>query len=187
MSVLNLLKFSFVIILALALQPKAQAKSILFSGPIDKRSMATLLKSVAKKSAEGDRNITIELSSGGGILDAALAVYPQLKKYQVNTLVLSDCSSSCTVLFAAGKIRSASSAATFLFHNVHVDGTKKDFEEAGAGRKELQAVYARRWLQAVRDASPSLADLLLAKGTLLSGRDQEFRGSDLRKFGYVND
>ena len=178
---------TFVSVLALALlASQSHAGTIRFSDDVTPNSMNSLVAKVAKAYTAGDRNITIELDSGGGNLGAALFANTQLKKYGVNTLVKNDCASSCTVLFAAGKTRTASGGATFMFHAVTVEHIDKKLKKQGLTAKSVAQDYANRWLAAVRAASPSLAARLEARRTLIAGGDTDYSGSELQKYGYVN-
>lgn len=171
----------------LALQPLAQGSTIRFSSEITPNSMNSLVSKVASAHKAGDRNITIELDSVGGNLGAALRANSRLKAYGVNTLVKRECASSCTVLFAAGRVRSASRGANFMFHAVHVEHIDSKLRKQGYTTKSVAQDYANRWLAAVRAASPSLASRLQARRTLIAGSDTNYSGTELRKYGYVND
>jgi hypothetical protein len=106
-----MIRFGTLLAIYFALQSVAYGETIRFEGDVTPESMASLVSRAAAASKAGDRNITIELNSGGGNLGAALNANTKLKKYGVNTLVRSECASSCTVLFAAGRTRTAMSAA----------------------------------------------------------------------------
>jgi hypothetical protein len=173
--------------LALLSATSSHATTIRFSSDVTINSMNSLVAKVASAYNSGDRNITVELDSGGGNLGAALNAGVRLRSYGVNTLVRNDCASSCTVLFAAGKTRSASRGANFMFHAVHVEHIDKKLKKQGLTSKSVAQDYANRWLAAVRAASPSLADRLQQRRTLIAGSDTNYSGSELRKYGYVND
>lgn len=176
-----------------ALQSVAHAATIRFSDDVTPESMSSLIAKVASAYKGGDRNITVQLDSPGGNLGAALNAYAQLKSYGVNTLVKNECASSCTVLFAAGKTRTASNGADFMFHAVHVEHIDKKLRydkkknPNGTTPEKVALDYSNRWLAVVRDASPSLAALLQKNRTLIAGEDTDYSGRDLRKYGYVND
>lgn len=171
----------------LALQPLAQGATIRFSSEITPNSMNSLVSKVASAYKSGDRNITVELDSGGGNLGAAFRANAQLKSYGVNTLVKNECASACTVLFAAGKTRSASRGANFMFHAVHVEHIDSKLRKQGFTTKSVAQDYANRWLASVRAVSPSLAARLQSRRTLIAGSDTNYSGNELRKYGYVND
>ncbi len=176
----------------LALQAVAHAATIQFEGEVTFETMASLVSEVAAASKAGDRNITVQLDSGGGNLGAALKANAELKNYGVNTLVENQCASSCTVLFAAGRTRTASGGADFMFHAVTVEhiGKKLRYNKkknpTGVTAAQVSQLYASEWLQAVRSASPSLADLLEKQRRLTRGPDKDYSGRELRKYGYVN-
>ncbi len=158
----------------------AQATEIQFNDDISRASMSALINKVTASASAGDRNITVHLNSGGGDLVAALRAAQVLKQYGVNTSASNDCSSACTVLFAAGRIRTASSGSTFMFHAVHVERKlKNDWRQAYIKK------YAALWLSAVRSAPPRLANLLESRHILIDG-EQTFSGRELRSYGYVN-
>lgn len=175
-----------------ALQSVAHAATISFHDDVTRNSMQSLVAKVAAASNAGDRNITIELDSGGGNLGAALVANAELKKYRVNTLVKNECASSCTVLFAAGRIRTASRGANFMFHAVHVEHIDKKLKYNkkknvnGVTADQVAQNYAAAWLRTIRSASPSLANLLDKKRTLTRGDETNFSGAELRSSGYVN-
>jgi hypothetical protein len=79
-----------------------------------------------------------------------------------------------------------------MFHAVQVEHIDKKLKfnkkknPKGVTAEQVSQRYAAAWLQAVRSASPSLADLLDQRRTLTRGRDTNFSGSALRKYGYVN-
>ena len=206
------MRTAFVITLALLLSSAAHAATIKFSGEISPDSMNKLVSKAAAAYGTGDRNITIEIDSDGGNLGAALNAVTKLKTYGVNTSVKSNCASSCTALYTAGKVRSASGGAEFMFHAVSVEKnsdkylrdpkTNKVLRDPKTNDKlqdpnwksasELAALYAWRWIAAVRSASPSLASTLEKNRTLLVKHDSEnsgvtYSGNSLRKTGYVND
>ncbi len=180
-------RFYFALALLVFLSPLAKASTIRFSDEVTINSMDSLVNKVAKAYAAGDRNITVELDSGGGNLGAALNANNKLKGYGVNTYVRNECASSCTVLFAAGKTRSASSGANFMFHAVHVEHIDRKLKKQGLTSRSVAQDYSNRWLAAVRAVSPSLASRLEARRTLIAGADTNYSGSELRKYGYVND
>jgi hypothetical protein len=180
------LKTTFALIVFLLLAGRAQATTIRFSDDVTPDSMNSLVAKVAKAYAAGDRNITVELDSGGGNLGSALYANAQLKRYSVNTLVRNECASSCTVLFAAGKTRTASGGANFMFHAVQVEHIDGKLKKQGLTARSVAQDYANRWLAAVRAASPTLAARLEARRTLIAGSDTNYSGSELRKYGYVN-
>jgi hypothetical protein len=183
----TVLKPSLFAMITFVVSVTASASTIRFSNEVTINSMNSLVAKVAKTYEAGDRNITLELDSGGGNLGAALNASAALKRYGVNTFVRHECASSCTVLFAAGKTRSASGGANFMFHAVHVEHIDSKLRKQGLTSKSVAQDYSNRWLAAVRDASPTLAARLQARRTLIAGSDTNFSGHELRKYGYVND
>lgn len=163
----------------------ANAGSVRLSDEISQSSVARVVAKVAELSKRGDRNITVELNSTGGDLHAALRGYKQLRAYGVNTYVRNECSSSCTVLFAAGRRRSASTSSEFMFHAVKVRAVPGE----RVSRRELERIarqYASSWLEVVRSVAPSLASELHRNRVLIDG-ERSYSGYELRRSGYVND
>ncbi len=187
-----LIRFLTAAVVFMALISSAHASVVRYEGEVTAEGMNQLVAKVAKLANAGDRNITVSLNSGGGNLVAALKASRLLKQYGVHTTAYNDCSSSCTVLFAAGVNRSASSSTTFLFHAVKVAKKSSKLFSSGSSYKlsssaknEFVTKYANLWLDAVREVSPSLADKLRRDNTLTKG-SKEYSASSLRKFGYVN-
>ncbi len=172
----------------IAMLSSAHASVVRYDDEVTASGMNQLIAKVARLSNAGDRNITVSLNSGGGDLIAALNANRQLKQYRVNTSASDDCSSACTVIFAAGVNRSASSSTTFLFHAVHVSKKSPKLFSSGlssSSQDDYVTKYANLWLAAVRAASPSFAGQLQRENTLTRG-SREYTGSSLRKFGFVN-
>lgn len=186
MKTLSLPTLMFVLTLSL-MSHHAEASTISLDGEVDESSIARVLKKASELHARGDRNITLSLNSGGGLLTAALRAYPILKSLGVNTTAHGDCSSSCTVLFAAGRVRSASSNTTFEFHQVGI-AKKNPFGKSISSeeRERHRANFAGQWINAVRSASPSLAADLETRRVLLRGK-KIYRTGELRRLGYIND
>jgi ATP-dependent protease ClpP protease subunit len=160
------------------------ATTIDFSDDVSQSSVTRLISEVQSKANDGDHDILVRLHSRGGDLQAGLRGFYELRKFQITTSVNDDCSSACTVLFAAGKIRHASGYATFLFHGVGVAA-----KHGGMSDETIQAYrvqFANRWLAAIRLVSPALAQELQSKSTLLRG-EREYRGHELKSLGYVTE
>lgn len=187
MSKQSFLVLSFIATLISA-APFAKASTIYLDGEVNRESVQRILDKAQELSSRGDRNITLSLKSGGGVLTEALRAYPILKALGVNTSAHDDCSSSCTVLFAAGAVRSAAMDTTFEFHQVGIAKKKQKLFGKGldqSAEDDFRADYANRWTNAIQGASPALAADLTAKGVLLKGR-KVYRRGQLRKLGYVN-
>ena len=58
----------------------------------------------------------ISMFSGGGRLDAAEAIASIISKRKLNTLVVQECSSACTIIFLSGKIRIFDIGSKLGFH-----------------------------------------------------------------------
>ncbi len=170
--------------------------------------MHQLENKVKSLSQAGDRNITVKIgTSDGGDLYAALKTAEELRRFNVNTHATGECASACTALYAAGRARSAK-GARFMFHGVQVATHKLKKETVGAistdpcqpsavkitkgealtkaERQGFKEKFAGDWLSAIRIASPSLANELDRKDTLLRDGEKWYSTSAAAKHGYVN-
>jgi ATP-dependent protease ClpP protease subunit len=158
------------------------AKTINFKGVVTQSSVEKLVKQV-NKAAGGGEQIEISFNSVGGDMQAAVYGYEELLKYNVNTYAAKECSSACTILFAAGVKRSAKSSADFMFHKVGVKITK-----GGSTSEKVKAYrehFAGIWLDVVRTVSPALSDELEKDETLIKG-EKTYHKKVLRQYNYVN-
>jgi hypothetical protein len=201
----SLILFSVALILA----SSAPAATVNFSGEVSKCSMYRLVSEVRALAQRGDTNITVLIrDSDGGDLYAAINANEELRRYNVNTNLQGTCASSCTVLFAAGQMRSASNGE-FMFHAVGVGTRKISTQTATAistdpcqpsavniilGERLTKAEqlgfrnkFAADWLEKIRQASPSLADKLYREHTLTeSTREDWIEIRAARRFGFIN-
>lgn len=171
-------------ILSIASEAEAKAKAtvIHFHGDVSKREVDQLIARVEQASGRGDKDIVIDLTSLGGDLQVALRAFHTLRSLHVQTHVSDECSSACTVLFASGDRRTAVSSATFLFHRVGVIPAQR-----GVSRQQIndyRTQFAAEWLSAIGSVSPSLANELESRKTLVSG-SRTYTGAELRYFGFV--
>lgn len=133
------------------------ARNFRVVGSIEQDYMHDLRADIENSLSAGDKVVRIELNSIGGDLPAAIETFEYLRGLSaqgvsVITVVREECSSSCTVLFAAGQKRMALSSATFLFHRVEVSGTASP---ANLARARVE--YASRWLETIAWADSKLA------------------------------
>jgi hypothetical protein len=187
----------------------AQAGTVNFQGEVSKCSMHRLVSEVQNLASQGDPNITILIDdSDGGDLYAAIDANEKLRQYNVNTHLQGSCASSCTVLYAVGRARSAS-GGNFMFHATKVNPrmisvasasaiaedpcqpSAVNFTYGGRLTEAQQRSYLNKfagdWLSEIRKASPSLADDLQRKKTLSEGDGEEWISiKEARKFGFVN-
>lgn len=108
-----------------------------FMANIDERRTSLLLTVISDYLKTGIKKITINISSLGGSVFHAVSLYnfiKGLKGIEVHTHNFGQVDSSANIIFLAGKIRTCSSAATFLFH-----GVKRIFyEKSAVNRQELK-------------------------------------------------
>jgi ATP-dependent protease ClpP protease subunit len=176
----------------------AVAGTVRFRGPSDQSlnyvnnaSVASLISAVQKLKAAGDTEIKVVLNSDGGDLQAAYSGYLQLKDLGVDTYTEDTCASSCTILYAAGKHRTASGSAQFMFHPVHVElapglsGKQREIFQAKL--KSYVIEFSQKWLEVVRSVDNYLAQELERDHTLTTGSDRYIGASTLRRSGYVSE
>jgi ATP-dependent protease ClpP protease subunit len=97
---------------------KSKAYFLFFEQNIDVNSMRTLRKQLVALTEAGVTEITIVLSSPGGLVVAALNAFGFINALpaRINTHAQGWVASAATVLFLAGQQRSADRNAQFLFH-----------------------------------------------------------------------
>lgn len=165
----------------------AQAGTIKFSGDVSSSTMSSLVAKVRAKHQAGDRDIVVRIGdSDGGDLYAALRARDELRRYDVDTVATGECASACTVLFAAGELRSVD-GGRFMFHAPQVDrvtrtGRRMSREE----QRSWVEKFAGDWLRAIREVSPALANDLDRRDALTKGGDTWYSGKKARSLGYAN-
>lgn len=106
-----------------------------FMADIDERRTSLLLAVISDYLKTGViKKLTINISSLGGSVFHAISLHNFIKGLQnveVHTHNFGQVDSSANIIFLAGKIRTCSSAATFLFH-----GVKRIFYEKSAVNKQ---------------------------------------------------
>ena len=106
----------------------------------------------ALEAAPNARRLTLN-SHGGRILEA-LGMVDQIKARRLNTRVIENCESACTLLFLAGVERSASPLAMIGFHQPNfpgiteqerqqlIDGNRQDYRAAGIADAFIDRIMA---------------------------------------------
>jgi len=80
----------------------------------------------------------ISMFSGGGRLDAAEAIASIISKRKLNTLVVQECSSACTIIFLSGKIRIFDIGSKLGFHGPRALG-RSDVESQNSSPEIFDA------------------------------------------------
>ncbi len=175
--------------LGFVLQAQA-ATSVRFSSTITSSSLSGLKNDIsraANRLQENDeRVIIIDLSSGGGDLQASLRfvgeVYSLASRLgvQIDTRVTSSCESACTILYTAGQNRLASRSAQFGFHSPKIESRIP----SGMNRADLLDRFRRDWLNAIGRVDGGLAYQLEDRGFLLRD-DMQYISASRARGGYV--
>lgn len=90
-------------------------KAALISGPIDElpgTTLAAVIRDLPPSVA------LLQLESGGGRLDVALDAAREIRRRGFRTYTNVKCDSACTILFLAGRERSANQFTRFEFHRI---------------------------------------------------------------------
>ena len=175
----------------------APAFAIKFKGSITPSTVQTLLETIDDEVWEKE-SLLLQLDSPGGHFYEALKVVKHLRALQTEGVNVTtevgysgDCSSSCTIIFAAGKVRRASKKSTFLFHSPLARSKKgKNIDENKLRRIEEEV--RNIWLEQISLADPEFANYLEEEGVLHKGRTsragREFRGRNLAtEFNFVTE
>lgn len=80
----------------------------------------------------------ISMFSGGGRLDAAEVIASIISKRKLNTLVVQECSSACTIIFLSGKIRIFDIGSKLGFHGPRALG-RSDVESQNSSSEMYDA------------------------------------------------
>lgn len=93
---------------------------------------------------EPDNIRVVSLNSIGGNVREALAIARWIRNNNIRTHVAAnaECSSSCTVIFQGGVVRSAHPTALFLYHYGHVEATAKDAKTVGRAMATIEYLEA---------------------------------------------
>jgi ATP-dependent protease ClpP protease subunit len=147
-----------------------RSEIILFDQPIDHGSLGDLERRVNERAEAGLNEITIVVTSPGGLLGPTLRLYERLISLPVKlkTHGRYRVASAANVLFLAGSERTAHPCTTFLFHPVYVP------VQQGLTRAEAEANSQALWMQ-----EQMLARLYLARTRLSSSAIAEFSQSSV--------
>jgi hypothetical protein len=125
----------------------------------------------------------ISMTSPGGRIDTALEIASIISERKLNTVVVGECSSACTIIFLSGKTRMFDIDATLGFHSPSVLGLSDT--EARVRSPELTDVYEAAGLseafigQALRTPSASMWDpsdeILIEAGAVNSFTKARFK------------
>ncbi len=101
-----------------AVQHRPSDAYVIFSRMIIPEMTAALLNAVTTFMREGAQSLTISMSSVGGGVPVAFALYNNLRALPVHITMHNsgDIASAANVVFVAGDKRSASPRSTFMFH-----------------------------------------------------------------------
>lgn len=157
-----------------------------FRGEINEKSATELVESLFRKIDEGSHSLTLFLESRGGDIREASKIAFFLEELDVTTVNLKDCSSACTIVFAAGKRRLARSNAKFTFHGVTLSEDDSNFRLPENVRNQVIRNYAATWTQSINKVSPPLAKELTDNDVLLSG-NLVLRGKKLINYSFVTE
>lgn len=93
---------------------------------------------------EPDNIRVVSLNSiGGNVRDAiAIARWVRNNNIRAHVAANNECSSSCTVIFQGGVVRSAHPTARFLYHYAHVEETAKDAKTVGRAMATIEYLEA---------------------------------------------
>lgn len=93
---------------------------------------------------EPDNIRVVSLNSIGGSVRDAIAVARWVRNNNIRTHVAAnnECSSSCTIIFQGGVVRSAHPTARFLYHYAHVEETAKNAKTVGRAMATIEYLEA---------------------------------------------
>ncbi len=137
-----------------------------FKGGVNEGAAAALDKAIA----DAPKVSTVRLDSPGGWLREGERMAAVVRRYQLHTHVDEDCYSSCTLVFLAGKDRTAGQHAAVGFHRGRGIGEGKRGGSATSDEAELyaktglDAAFVRRILNTPNDEVwvPTRRELLKA-------------------------
>lgn len=165
------------------------AATVSFSGPVNSGSVQRLIQEIKRSISSGSRKVLVNLESEGGEIPPAIRAAQFLKTLRASGIHVvtsnrSFCESSCTIIYAAGQTRMASSGATFYFHQVGVRGNV-----SSERREQIRRQWAKSWLDEIRRADPRLAsELEAAEVFLLRRAERTYYAGALRPpvYSFVN-
>lgn len=173
-------KIAWLILSSLSLLSYADT-TVRFGGDINPRSINSLITKISKELAK-DSVVNVELSSGGGEINAALDFVNRVQRLNgtVNTVVHSSCESACTIMYTAGYERLASSAASFGFHAPAIASRVP----RGVSREAVLQRARERWMDAISRVDGRAVYLIESRGMLDDEEMSYLRARDLTS-GYV--
>jgi hypothetical protein len=175
---------NFLGLILLLFSQTLMAFTVKFYQPVTPATVTSAMNAIEQRVNAGENELTLKLQSDGGEIPSAinLANYLRLKEkngVRVTTYNGSNCSSSCTIIFAAGQIRKAKKSATFYFHSVGVEG-------AGQNTRDIQLQWATAWYYQVASVDYRLASDLWRNSILIGeGHERTYTASQLGKNGYT--
>ncbi len=168
------------------------ASHVSFRRDITPATLSSLVKDIEKASLkikpDQERVVVIDLSSGGGDLNAAFKFVnetPVLEArlgIEIDTRVTSTCESACTVLYTAGRKRIARKGASFGFHSPAIASRVP----RGISRSAILEYARTRWLAAVTKVDPALA-YEIDRRNLLNDEEMTYLSGRTLDGGYVTE
>lgn len=173
-------KIAWLILCSLSLLSHAET-TVRFGGAINPRSINSLISKITTELRK-DPVVNVELSSGGGEINAALDFVNRVRRLNgtVNTVVHSSCESACTIMYTAGYERLASSHASFGFHAPAIASRVP----RGVSREAVLQRAKDRWMSAIGAVDGRAVYLIESRGMLDDEEMSYLRARDLTS-GYV--
>jgi ATP-dependent protease ClpP protease subunit len=118
-------------------------------------SSATVAPIIREIERNKDREIHLTISSLGGVVDAARDLCDAMAKHgRCDTMALVSCVSAATLIFAAGRHRTAIKGCTFSFHRPSIEGrpwlTEREEGVVDATEMTMAKFLAQRTGQSAR-------------------------------------
>lgn len=128
--------------------------------------------------SENPRVKKIELFSYGGSITAGLEISKIVRDFNVTTTVTKECSSSCILIFLAGKNRDLKLGGLLGFHRPHwrLEGLKSYYELYAEGEGWNDPFQFASWLE--KDTLYYVADLI--DNYLMAGVDYKLATKSLK-------
>lgn len=139
-----------------------------------------LLQHFADQKRESKKPVTISVFTGGGSLDASLALYDLIrdyrKKFPVWCLAVGPCMSGGVIVMQAAHLRLAYPHARFMVHDIAFLGSNQSFAE-----QQIQAEESKRLQKLVRDIIYERSRIDLDKLRKAKGPVDHYYDADLAK------
>ena len=117
------------------------ATQVMLTGEIGNGASSRLATLLNNRESTDSPIRHLVLNSDGGNIFEARGIAKLVREHQLDTHVVADCLSACTLIFVSGNRRSASANARFGFHAYHLDASYPDvwinIQEQQAQDKEL--------------------------------------------------